>query len=212
MVSRRLLFAVLALAQSQVAVAQPLEVMPFAGYRFGGDLFESAIGHPVDADGAPAVGAVVNIPLGGGQFVEGLFTHQRGRITTTNLFGDRSLWNVTVDHWQVGGLQELLHQRVRPFLTGLIGLSRYAVEDDSEMRFVAGGGGGVKLFPAANVGVRLDGRLFATFVDVEGRAVACGAGPCLIALDVDVIWQAEFSAGNARLSYRKMRRSRVIGS
>jgi hypothetical protein len=169
--------------------------MPFAGYRFGGDLFESAIGHPVDADGAPAIGAVINIPLGEGRFVEGLFTHQRGRLTTTNAFGDRFFWDVTVDHWQAGGLQELLHQRLRPFLTGLIGLSRYAVEGDSELRFVAGGGGGVKLFPVPNLGIRLDGRVFATFVDVNGRAVSCGAGPCLIALDLDVMWQAEFSAG-----------------
>ena len=195
MAKRCWLVVALVLAQSPVASAQRLEVMPFAGYRFGGDFFEIAVGHPVDADGAPAIGAVVNVPLGDGLHVEGLFTHQRGHITSTNLSGNRFHRDVTVDHWQAGGLQELLHERVRPFLTGLVGLSRYAVEGDSELRFVAAAGGGVKLFPATHLGIRLDGRLFATFVDFGGRAVACGAGPCLVALDVDVIWQAEFSAG-----------------
>jgi hypothetical protein len=183
------------LAHVSLASAQRLELMPFAGYRFGGDFFELASGHPIDADGAPAIGAVVNVPLGDGLHVEGLFTHQNGRVTSTDLFGHQSRWNVTVDHWQAGGLQELRHDRVRPFLTGLVGLSRYAIEGDSELRFVAGAGGGVKLFPVSRVGIRLDGRLFATFLDVGGRALACPAGPCLIALDVDVIWQAEFSAG-----------------
>jgi hypothetical protein len=183
------------LANSALASAQTLELMPFAGYRFGGDFFELVSRHPIDADGAAAVGAVVNVPLGDGLHVEGLFTHQHARVTTTDVFGNHLGWNVTVDHWQAGGLQELRRDRVRPFLTGLVGLSRYAVEGDSELRFVAGAGGGVKLFPLSRFGVRLDGRLFATFVDVGGRAVACSAGPCFIALDADVIWQAEFSAG-----------------
>jgi hypothetical protein len=37
--------------------------------------------------------------------------------------------------------------------------------------------------------------VFTTFVDVEGRAVACTPGICLGAFDVDVVWQGEFSAG-----------------
>src|SRR5262245_17014090 len=107
-----------------IANAQSFEVMPLAGYRFGGDIFELATGGPLDADGAPAAGAVVNIPLGEGMQIEALYTHQRARVTASDLFGNPLRWDVIVDHWQAGGLQELRGSpRVRPFLTGLVGLS-----------------------------------------------------------------------------------------
>ena len=83
---------------------------------------------------------------------------------------------------------------MRPFLTGLLGLTRYAAENDNEIRFTVGAGGGVKLMPSRSFGVRLDGRLFATFADVDGRAIFCGVGLCIFALDADIVWQAEFSA------------------
>ena len=66
---------------------------------------------------------------------------------------------------------------------------------DAEVRFTAGAGGGVKLFPLPRLGVRLDGRVFATFVDADGTALACARQTCLIALHLNVVWQAEFTAG-----------------
>jgi hypothetical protein len=84
---------------------------------------------------------------------------------------------------------------VRPFLTGMLGLSRTSVPGDNEIRFTLAAGGGVKVFPWRVVGVRVDGRLFATFLDLDGRAVACGTGTCVLGLHTDVVWQAEFSAG-----------------
>ena len=84
---------------------------------------------------------------------------------------------------------------MRPFLTGVLGLTRYAAPGDSEIRFTAGAGGGVKLFPLSSIGFRLDGRVFATLVDADASALVCSSGACLTALHVDVVWQAEFSAG-----------------
>jgi hypothetical protein len=58
-------------------------------------------------------------------------------------------------------------------------------------------GGGVKLFPTRHLGLRLDGRLFATFVDADLAFLACGSstGTCVLAFRTDVIFQAEFTAG-----------------
>ena len=178
--------------------AQTVEVTPFVGYRFGGGFFERLSGQPVDLDGAPAVGAVVNVRfLEPGLFAEALFTHQEARLTVPGgLFATPANWRMTVDHWQGGGLREVgASRRVRPFLTGLLGLTRYAAEGDNEVRFTVGAGGGVKLMPLRSLGLRLDGRLFATFADLWGRAIACSPGVCLVALDADIVWQAEFSAG-----------------
>jgi hypothetical protein len=184
------------LASAAPVRAQGFEVAPFGGYRFGGDLFEVAAGHRLDADGAPALGVVVDVPMGGGLQFEGLFSHQQATVLAPIDFsGPVTRWEVSVDHWQAGGLQEFGVGHVRPFLTGVLGLTRYGVEADSEIRFTVGAGGGAKLFPASHIGVRLDGRLFATFVDLEGRGLACVNGSCVILLHADVAWQAEFTAG-----------------
>jgi hypothetical protein len=176
--------------------AQGLEVAPFAGYRFGGDFFELITGQPVDLDGALALGIAANVPLSDDFQIEGVFTHQHAHVLLPrNTSGPSTLWRMSVDHWQGGGLREFQRGRVRPFLTGTLGLTRYAAEDDSEIRFTLGAGGGVKLFPTPRVGARLDGRIFATFVDADARVIACSPGACFLSTRADVVWQAEFTAG-----------------
>jgi hypothetical protein len=176
--------------------AQGIEIMPFGGYRFGGDFFELVSEHPADIDGAPALGFVLNVPLWDGLQVEGLVTRQSAHIAMPATPWDAATrWHITVDHVQGGGLREFSGGRVRPFLTGVLGLTRYAAEGNSEIRFTAGAGGGVKLFPVSNFGVRLDGRVYTTFVDADVRFLACSPGTCLTAVNVDLVWQAEFTAG-----------------
>jgi hypothetical protein len=179
-----------------IAGAQALEITPFAGYRFGGDFFELVSAQPVDRDGAASFGLLVNVPLRDGLQVEGLFTHQSADFLAGGAASyPPARWRASVDHFQAGGLQELRAGRIRPFLTGTLGLSRYAAAGDDELRFTVAAGGGVKLFPWSSVAIRLDARLFSTFVDVDGRAVACGPGLCFFDLHTDVVWQAEFTAG-----------------
>lgn len=177
--------------------AQPIEVTPFGGFRFGSALVDVNTSRPLDVDGAPAVGVTVDVPLASGMQIEGAFSHQKTTVFAPgDAFTPASRWNVTVDHWQAGGLQEFgVWPRARPFLTGIFGLTRYATGGDNEIRFTTGAGGGVKLFPVANVGVRLDGRVFATFIDADGTGIACGGRGCFVALHVNVAWQAEFTAG-----------------
>jgi hypothetical protein len=182
-----------------LASAQTVEIAPVGGYRLGGGFFERVTQQPVDLDGAPAVGVVVNVPLRDGLFVEAFVTHQEARVTVPqSASGPATRWRIDVDHYQAGGLQEFgRDRRARPFLTGLVGLTRYAADGDNEIRFTASAGGGVKLMPVPRVGVRLDGRVFATVVDAEGRAIACSSTPglCLFAFDADIVWQAEFTVG-----------------
>jgi len=181
----------------ELAVAQKVEIAPIGGYRFGGGFFEQVTQQQVDLDGAPTVGAVVGVALHDGLFVEALVSHQEASVTVpANPFRPESRWQITVDHYQAGGLQEFFdRRRTRPFLTGLLGLTRYAADGDNEFRFTASAGGGVKLMPVPRLGIRLDGRVFATFVEAEGRAIACSPGICLVAFNADIVWQAEFTAG-----------------
>jgi hypothetical protein len=193
--TRSCVLTLLAVLSSATAAAQGIEVSPFYGYRFGGDLFEIAPGRPVDLDGAPALGVTVDVPLWNGLHVEGMFTHQRGEVLVpTTAFGPLNRWRVDVDHWVAGALQEVGDARVRPFASALLGLTRYAVEGDSEMRFTVSFGGGVKIFPASHFGLRLDGRVLTTLIDADGHAAVCGGGACFVSLHLNVAWQAEFTS------------------
>ena len=201
MVVRRLVrIAVVAwwLCSPEASFAQTVEVTPSYGYRLGGEFFEIVSGQPVDLDGTKAVGGVVNVRVNTtGMFAEALYTHQQARFRTPGgLFVPSADWRITVDHYMGGGTQEYrLDRRVRPFLSGLLGLTHYAAEGDHEIRFGVSGGGGVKLMPTSRIGLRLDGRVFTTFAEFEGQAFACAPGGCFVAFDADVVWQAEFSVG-----------------
>ena len=192
------MIAALLVAQAAPLCAQGIEVAPFGGYRVGGDFFEIMAGRPVDVDGAPALGVAFNIPLSNGYQIEGLFTHQQADVTIpAQPLGSPTHQHMSVDHWQGGGLQEFDIERpqIRPFLTGSLGLTHFATEGDNEIRFSVAAGGGVKLFPSPNFGVRLDGRVFATFVDADAHAIACAGGTCFVGLNLHVVWQAEFTTG-----------------
>lgn len=202
-IRRRFLYVCAALTAIAIAAggaplaAQSVEIAPFGGMRFGGGLFEASSGRPIDTDAAPAVGLTVDVPLSGGLQLEAAVSHQRATIFVPGRpFAPGGYSRFTVDHYQVGGLQEYpLSSAARPFVTGVLGLTRYASDGNGEIRFTTGAGGGIKLFPLSHVGVRLDGRVFATFVDAEGTALVCANQTCFVGLHVNIAWQAEFTAG-----------------
>jgi hypothetical protein len=142
--------------------AQAIEIAPFGGFRFGSALVDVYDGRPIDVDGAPAVGLIVDVPLSNGMQIEGAFSHQRASLFVPGASLSPGVdLHVSVDHWQAAGLQEFGYwPRARPFLTGIFGLTRYGNGGNNEIRFTTGAGGGVKLFPVPHVGVRLEGRVF----------------------------------------------------
>jgi hypothetical protein len=181
---------------SPPAAAQTVEIAPFAGYRFGNDFFELAANDHVDLDGSAVVGATLNVDLGGGLSVEGVYTRQEASVTARGRPTDPApRIQVVVDHWLVGGRQEFGTGRARPFLSGLFGLTRYGAAGDNEVRFVVSCAGGVKVPIDRRLGLRLDSRVFTTFVDADARGSACAPGVCLVGVHVDVVWQVEFTAG-----------------
>lgn len=196
-----LITAAIGLATGSAARAQSLdavEVAPFGGYRFGVGFYELVSGRSVDLDGAASFGVVLDIPFRNDLQVEAFVTHQEARFTLpSSLDAQQTRWRITVDHFQAGGLRELSQGRARPFLTGTLGLTRYASGGDNEVRFSIAAGGGVKLFPLERLGVRFDGRVFATIVDARGDSLACAPdlGLCIGSIDAWVVWQMEFTAG-----------------
>jgi len=189
---------VIVCAGADRAAAQNFEIAPFGGIRFGHVFFDPHTGYPLETGAAPAFGVSVDVPLSGGMQVEAAFSHQNVHVTVPGQpFPTTARVRIDVDHWQAGGLQEFgVWNRARPFLTGVLGLTRYGTGAENAFRFTAGAGGGTKLYVTDRLGVRLEGKVFATFLDADGTTLACSSGRgCVVALHVDVAWQAEFTAG-----------------
>jgi hypothetical protein len=179
------------------ARAQTVEVTPFGGYRVGGSIAEVEGRVVADDDGGPSVGVVVDVVFGSptdGLKVEGVFSRERARLKLRGGFFDPPTYAwVTVDQILVGGVRDLADGRVRPFLSGLLGLTRYAAPGDTEVRFAVGMGAGVKFFATRNIGLRLDARGYMTVISLSGSTVC--AGGCVIRFSVNPAFQGDFTAG-----------------
>jgi hypothetical protein len=189
---------VLLAAAPEPALAQSVEITPFGGYRVGGSIGEVG-GRPVeDDDGGPSAGVIVDVVFGSpidGLKVEGVFSREEAQLrVNAGLLDPPTYVRVEVDQIQVGGIQELRDGRVRPFLAGLLGLTRYEVPGDTEVRFSIGAGAGAKFFATRNIGLRLDARGYMTVVSVGGAGV-CGGFGCAIGFSVSPAFQGDFTAG-----------------
>lgn len=176
--------------------AQTIQIAPFGGYRFGGDLYEAITATSLDIDGAPSVGAIVDVFIDRDLSVTFLYSHQDARVDLPRPPGPPQRVGLSIDHWHAGGTQEFGRSAaVRPFLVGTLGLTRYGGAGDSEVRFSVGAGGGVKFMPHRRVGFRLDGRVYAVFVDGGVDSGICAPNACVVGFDLSVAWQADFTAG-----------------
>lgn len=185
-------------AQPGLAHAQRVEITPFGGYRVGGSIAEVSSAEVVDDDGGPSLGVIVDIVFGGlsdGLKVEGVFSRERTDLAVrTGIFDPPGSVHVEVDQILVGGIQDLTDGRVRPFLSGLFGITRYAAAGDNEVRFAVGVGTGLKLYATRNIGLRLDARGYMTVIDLGGSGI-CGGIGCAIRFNVSPAFQGDFTAG-----------------
>ena len=195
-----MLVVTLLVAAAATAAAQSIEVVPFGGYRIGGSGAAGSPYMPVvyDAGGGVSFGAIVDAPYGpprDGLKFEALFSHERSWIEVQglSLFDPKTRVDVTVDHLMVGGVQELDDAPGGAFIGGLFGLSRYAASGEVDVRITIGLSAGAKFFANRHVGLRLDARGYMTIVSLSGAAVCSGG--CVVALNVNPAFQADFTAG-----------------
>jgi len=179
------------------AGAQEVSLTPFAGFRLGGSMTDYYSGAEFDISDDWTYGGIVDIGIPGGRAIELLYSHQgteltaRGGVTPTIDTVD-----FDVDLWQAGVMQEKpLSPTVAGYGVGTLGVTSFSWPGDSSTRFSLGFGGGVKVFPTKNVGLRLDGRGYVTFVDTDAAYVGAGGGGLTVSFASDAIFQAEFLAG-----------------
>lgn len=171
---KALILAVLLLIPA-AALAQThrFELTPYAGFRFDGefnvdgDFLEE---RDVRVDEGSSFGVIFDIPLNPNWQIELIANRQNSEfIVDAGLFTpEQSLGDVTVDLVNAGILYQWGPGQVQGFFSGGLGIAR--IEPDrpaveAESRFSGNLGGGVKVFFAENVGLRLEGRGY--WVDLE---------------------------------------------
>ncbi len=186
------------LAIPSVIHAQKVEITPFGGRQFGGEL---NIGTGVlNIPSAWNYGLILDFVTGPGTQIEVLYVRQEtsleqrddatGSVTT--------LFDMAVEYFQVGVLYEPeISRTTRPFgnLTG--GITHYQAQEpgrSGEWRFSGGFGGGVKKSLTPHVGVRADARVLFTFLSSVDD-IFCNPTECLTGLNGAIVAQGLLTGG-----------------
>jgi hypothetical protein len=172
-----------------------VELTPFVGYQSEIEFTDQNTGSGLDLDNTDTAGLIVDVALAPDMQLEFLYSRADSGLTPDR--GGPALTDIKVEYLHVGAFYIYQGGRVRPFFGATGGATRFSPDApglDSDTRFSLGLAGGVKLFLARNIGVRLEARAFATQVDSDSAAF-CNNGTCRIFYDGDFIWQYMFNAG-----------------
>ncbi len=192
---KRILFSgmlvVFVLAAAARTEAQQIEITPFVGYQFDGELEEIG-SEPItrDLDQSPTWGLMLDFGITNFDQVE-LYYSSQG--TDLNRGTDPAV-GVTIDHFQIGAIHQYAPNRpINPYIGIALGASKFVVDGDSDTRFSGSISGGVKMVVSDHLGFRFDGRVFG--ISTGGDPFACSDEFCIGYPDTSIIWQYTVNAG-----------------
>jgi hypothetical protein len=175
--------------------AQATDVVPFVGFRFGGDVGTqqgNGVGPTsVTIDSSVSYGGVIDIPLSQPRSLEFYYSRQ-----PTKLSGNSSVGDVTMSVFHVGLVDTLpsADQQLSWLLIGTVGATELSARDGSATRPSVGLGGGFEWMATEHVGLRGDLRALLTFSGSGGGSVSCGGG-CSVSFHGSLVAQGELSLG-----------------
>ena len=179
---------------SAEARAQSVQITPFVGYAFGGSVRDTVLDESRSFDAALAYGGSLSFPISESWRFELLYSRQETKLSGEGLSPS---FDVTIERYLAGFQEEKGEGNVRWFGTVWFGATRFVPGlggYDSETKFGAGVGLGVKTFPVKNVGLRFEARGLYTLVKGDG-GVLCANGTCLFAFSGNGLWQGDVSVG-----------------
>jgi hypothetical protein len=178
------------------------ELTPYAGYRIGGEFEQQGGGGSFELDEGNSEGLIFNIEARDVNTQwEVLYGHQSTKLATQAAFDPAARLALDVEYFQFGGTYLFDGEDTRPFIALTAGVTHFGPAPpgvDSESFFSGSLAGGVQLRKTKRIGVRLEARVYATFVNTDG-ALFCHSGPqggvCAISIHGTALYQWEGSAG-----------------
>lgn len=188
-----LLVPALALAWAATASAQlrsgTVEINPFAGYLFGGEISHFNDGNfdhhdHVDVDDDVSYGGRIGFNFTSLLEIEGEYSRtDTNFVLRSHNFEDQNLGDLRIDYFLGYATFNFGHGRVVPFFTIGAGGANLVPNllgavSDSEVRFTTAAGGGVKVFLNPHFGLRFDGRVYSTWLGDHSHVYCDSDGSC----------------------------------
>ncbi len=180
--------------------AQRIEITPFGGFQFGGNLpLQSG---DLSVSSGLNYGLTFDISFAPGGKIEFLYSRQKTELEfedgTTGAVS--TLFDMAVEFIHVGAVYEWDLEKVKPFVVLTGGMTHMVPQGaDRESQWWPSGifGGGAKTFVSERVGVKAQGRLAFSLVRA-GDELFCApaiAGGCLVGLRRKLMTQGMLTAG-----------------
>jgi hypothetical protein len=200
-VRARLLTASLLLLAASTASGETVEITTFVGYRFGGG-FTAGIPQGAfvyDIEDAASFGVHLGYRVSRNGEIDVLYSRQNTRLATGALFTGAPVFDLALEHWQVGGnyLFEEEDARVRPYVGVGLGITRLLpgpADLSGDTFFSASFSAGAKVWLGRHVGLRIEGRLFTIFGGSQVTFCQTGQG-CQVSAEGSEILQGDLRAG-----------------
>ena len=176
--------------------AQAVDIVPFVGFRFGGDVGtqpgNGVVGPTsVTIDSSVSYGGVIDIPLSQPRSLELYYSRQ-----PTKLSGNSTIGDVTMSVLHVGLVDTLpsADEQLSWLLVGTLGATQLTANNGSATRPSIGLGGGFEWMATEHIGLRGDLRALLTFSGSGGGSASCGGG-CSVSFHGSLVAQGELSLG-----------------
>lgn len=177
------------------------EITPIVAYRMGGDFSSETSSGEIRLQDSNALGLTISGTVSPETQWEFLFGRQNTEADVTDPQGGTSITDLDVDYYHIGGTYLFGEGAMRPFLAATFGVSHFdpaVAALGSENLFSGSLGGGVFLGTRSRLGVRLEGRVFTSFIS-DNSNIFCGfdgvTSGCLIEVSGSTFTQWEARAG-----------------
>ena len=180
-----------------ITVHADTEIIPFSGYRMGGEFEDINKGAILEIDDEQSYGFLLNIDAGSDSQYEFLYSKQEGQLGEANGVPSDALFDIDIEYFHVGGVNLYeLNDKTKSFIGAGLGVSRLTPKVSgysSETLFSFNISGGIKRQITERLGLRFGLTLLATAVDSQS-AIFCNGG-CTIRFQGDFFTQYEASVG-----------------
>ncbi len=180
--------------------ARSAELTPLIGYRSGDSFEDHDSGESIDLDEGANQGVIFNLDHDPNTQWEILYSRQDSELTLARPFQGQNSLDVDIQYFSFGGIY-VFHDKAQPGIEPFVGagigityMSPDGLDSETEplLNFVAG----YKFFLTENLGVRIEGRAYATALESDA-AIFCGNGACIARVESEGFWQYELNAGVA---------------
>ncbi len=175
-----------------------IEFTPLYGYSFSGGIEDAASGEEFDIDDSACWGGILDVRMSKATQLEIFFSRQETELESQDsLFTGRTLFDLDVDYYHIGGTYVLVDGRWQPFGVATIGATHINPSlsgADSVTRLSFGLGGGVRFLPTSHLGLYLAGRGLFTFVGTD-TFIENDSGTLNVEINGGGLWQLQLQAG-----------------